>query len=151
MTVTTATVTVGTSHPNGDGVCATHLFRLVEHLSIRWVGHDLATANTTVAPVADPAEVADVLFTLVATEVLAPAGAVVRPPGSPGAVDHRGLAMFVAVSAGSSLVLSLDRFRQLEHTEVCIAEPTWRRHRTQWSDSWHTDDWSTTTDSGAET
>lgn len=141
MTVTTATITVGTSHPNGEGVCATHVIRVVEHMSMRLVVHDLAANRTEVVRVGSPHALYETLWEAIDTYVAGPAGAPPVPgdPGQP--AEYPGMALFVAVSPGSSLESDLDRFKALRHTEVCIAAPVWRRHQTQWSTDWHIDDW----------
>ncbi len=140
MSSVTASVLIGTNHPNDNNICPTHLALLHEGSRATWILYHLPDPRWPLsATVRSPETVIDDLVSLINDQVL-PTYQPARAPltsGRPGVgLEVPGLALAVTTFRPSLLGEHLARLRGLQVTEVTLAEQTWRRYHSSWTGDW---------------
>lgn len=140
MSSVTASVLIGTNHPNDNNICPTHLALLHEGSRATWVLHHLLDPRPPhQAAVRSPETVVSDLATLIERQVLPLYEPDRRPPASSRrevGLELPGLALAVTTFHQSLLGDHLDELRALQSTEVTVAEQTWQRYRSSWTGDW---------------
>lgn len=140
MSSVTASVLVGTNHPNDNSVCPTHHALLYEGSRATWVLHDLTAPQQAIrAPVSAPETVVNDLFGLITRKVLPPDGPTSdweTGNGVSAGLEIPGLALAVTTFGGSLLREHLEQLRGLRITEVTVADQVWQRYRSWWTGEW---------------
>lgn len=140
MSSVTASVLIGTNHPNDNWVCPTHHALLYEGSQATWILHNLNTAQRPQrAPVRAPEMVVDDLFRLISRKVLprdVPTLRWATGDSELAGLEIPGMALAVTTFDGSLLHEHLERFRSLRVSEVTVTNQVWQRYQSWWTGEW---------------